>query len=107
MLFRTVPKRHAAGRRPRLSGVRRARSSAARTVAPGAPVAERRPLRGVELTSDFAYDRFTHPKKRTEVLCRVLTLPHPLFERLGVFFSLWQWLRALPSSAFLIFSKRA
>ena len=42
---------------------------------------------GAELTSDFAYDRFTHPKKRTEVLFRVLTLPHPLFERLGVFFS--------------------
>ena len=107
MLFRTVPKRHAAGRRPRLSGVRRARSSAARTVAPGAPVAERRPLGGAELTSDFAYDRFTHPKKRTEVLCRVLTLPHPLFERLGVFFSLWQWLRALPPVRFFSFFEKS
>ena len=88
MLFRTVPKRHAAGRRPRLSSVRRARSSAARTVAPGAPRRGTASARGAELTSDFAYDRFTHPKKRTEVLFRVLTLPHPLFKHLGVFFSL-------------------
>ena len=61
---------------------------------------------GAELTSDFAYDRFTHPKKRTEVLFRALTLSHPLFKHLGVFFSLWQWLRTLPSSAFSHFLKR-
>ena len=62
--------------------------------------------RGAELTSDFAYDRSTHPKKRTEVLSRVLTLPPPLFKRLGVFFSLWQWLSALPPSTFSHFFEK-